>query len=75
MLNDPNKGKIIIHVEKDGEKINSSMNYKGIAKTPELALTTLLVNFVSLSLEKGKSPKKLIDNNLQGIINSMRKEK
>ena len=72
MLNDPNKGKIIIHVEKDREKINSSMNYRGIARSPEIALTTLLVNFVSLSLEKGKSPEHLIEKNLPGILESLK---
>lgn len=75
MLNDPTKGKIIIHIEKDGEKINSSMNYKGIAKTPEIALTSLLVNFVSFCLEKGKNPQKLIDKNLPEIVRSLQKEK
>ena len=74
MLNNRNKGKILINVEKDGEKINSNMIYRGIAKNPEVTLTTLLVNFVSLCLDKGKNPKNLIDKNLQDIINSMRKE-
>jgi len=68
MFDDRNKGKIIIQIENDNGRINSNMEYKGIAKKSEIALTTLLVNFASLSLEKGKNPKKLIDKHLSGII-------
>lgn len=68
MFHERNKGKIIIDIENENGKINSKMIHRGIAKTPEIALTSLLVNFVSLSIEKGKDPKKLIDTHLDGII-------
>jgi len=73
MLYDRNKGKIIIHIDKENEKINSTMIYKGIAKTPEIALTSLLVNFVSLCLEKGKDPKEIIEKHLSGILQTLEK--
>ncbi len=68
MFIDKNKGKIIIHIENENGKLNSNMEFSGIAKKPGTALTTLLVNFVSLSKEKGKDPKKLIDKHLEGIL-------
>lgn len=68
MFEERNKGKIIIHLENENGKINSNMEYRGIAKKPEIALTTLLVNFASLSLEKGKNPRDIIEKHLTGIL-------
>ena len=68
MFEERNKGKIIIYIENDHGKINSKMEYHGIAKTPEIALTSLLVNFTSLSLEKGKDPRDIIEKHLSGIV-------
>ena len=62
------KGKIIIQIENENGKINSSLVCRGIAKKTEIALTALLVNFVSLSVEKGKNPRELIDQHLTGIL-------
>ena len=73
MFEDRNKGKIIIQIENDNGKINSNMEYRGIAKKSEIALTTLLVNFASLSIEKGKNPKELIDKHLGGIVEMLEK--
>lgn len=75
MFQEKNKGKIIIQVEKENQKINSTLKCNGIAKTPEVALTTLLINFVSLSIEKGKDPKKLISNHLDEIISMVEQAK
>lgn len=69
------KGKIIINLESENEKVNSSMEYRGIARKSEIALTTLLINFVSLSLEKGKNPEELIDKHLKSMINTIKKGK
>jgi len=68
MFHERNKGRIIIHIEDIDGKLNSNMEYRGIAKKAETALTTLLVNFASLSIEKGKDPKKLIDKHLSSIL-------
>lgn len=68
MLEGRNKGKIIIHIEDDNGKINSKMEFRGIAHKTEISLTTLLVNFVSLSIDKGKDPKELIDKHLADIL-------
>ena len=73
MFEERNKGKIIIQIENDNGKINSNMEYRGIAKKSEIALTTLLVNFASLSIEKGKNPKELIDKHLGGIMEMLEK--
>lgn len=62
------KGKIIIQIENENGKINSSLVCRGIAKKSEIALTAMLVNFVSLSVEKGKNPRELIDQHLTGIL-------
>ena len=73
MFEERNKGKSIIQIENDNGKINSNMEYRGIAKKSEIALTTLLVNFASLSIEKGKNPKELIDKHLGGIVEMLEK--
>ena len=68
MFEGNNKGKIIIHIEDDNGKINSSMEFRGIAKDSKISLTTLLVNFASLSIDKGKDPNALIDKHLKDIL-------
>ena len=68
MFQERNKGKIIIHVEDIDGKLNSTMEYRGIAKKTETALSTLLVNFISLSIEKRKDPKKVFENNYNRIV-------
>lgn len=75
MFQERNKGEIIIHVEDINGKLNSNMEYRGIAKKTETALSTLLVNFISLSIEKGKDPKKLFESNLIGILEMINKGK
>ena len=75
MLHERNKGKIIIDIENENGKINSKMVNRGIAKKTEIALTTLLVNFVSLCIEKGKNPKELIGKHLDEIIGLLESEK
>jgi len=71
MLNNLTKGKIIIHVEKENEKINSKMEFRGITKKTEVALTTLLINFASLSKKEGKDPRELIDKHFPEILNML----
>lgn len=75
MLENRNKGKIIIHIEDDNGKINSKMEFRGIAHKTEISLTSLLVNFVSLSIEKGKDPKELIDKYLTDILQMLERGK
>jgi len=74
MLQIGTKGKIIIHVEKTGEKVNSNLELTGIAKQKELVLTTLLVNFASLSIENNKDPEELIEKHLKSIIEMVKKK-
>ena len=73
MLHNPSIGKIIIHLEKELEKVNSTMELRGIAKDPEITLTTLLINFASLSLKEGKDPKKLIKKYFPLILEMLTK--
>lgn len=68
MLQNKNKGRITINIESDNEKLNSTMERRGIAKKTDIALTSLLVNFASFSIKQGKNPKELIDKHLEGII-------
>lgn len=75
MFENKNKGKIIIHIEVDKGKINSNMEFRGIASKTEISLTGLLVNFASLSLEKGKDPKELIDKHLDDILRMLEEGK
>ncbi len=72
MFNERNKGKITIDIDSEEEQLNSSMKRKGLAVKPDIALTTLLINFVSLALEKGKDPKTIIDNNLEALIRKVK---
>lgn len=71
MYFEQNKGKIIIKLETVHGKLNSNMEFRGIAKNAETALSTLLVNFTSLCLEKGKDPQKVIDQHFQGILDML----
>ena len=73
MLQNRNKGKIIIHVEKHCDKLNSNMELKGIAKQKDLVLTTLLINFASLSIENNKDPEELISKHMKRIIDMINK--
>jgi hypothetical protein len=75
MLLEKNKGKIIIRIENDNGKINSNMEFSGIAKKAEIALTTLLVNFASLSLEKGKDPQEVLNKHFEGILKMLQSGK
>lgn len=68
-------GKIIITVDKIGEKLNSDITTKGLADEPDVVLTTLLVNFVLLAKKNGKDPEKLIENNLKNIISLVSQNK
>lgn len=61
-------GKIVIEIENENGKLNSNLKCSGLAKKTETALTTLLINFVSFSQEKGKDPKKLIEEHLDDLI-------
>ena len=70
-----NKGKIIIKLESVKGRLNSKMEFRGIAKNAETALTTLLVNFVSLSLEKGKDPEQMIEKHFNGIMEMLKSGK
>ena len=71
MLTRSANGKIIIHIEQERGNTNSTMQCKGIAKKSEIALTTLLIHFTSLSIQKGKDPKVLIENHLSGILDML----
>jgi hypothetical protein len=75
MIFEKNKGKIIIHIENDNGKINSNMEFSGIAKKAEIAITTLLVNFASLSLEKGKNPQEVLNKHFEGILKMLQSGK
>ena len=75
MYFEKNKGKIIIKVDNVHGKLNSMMEFRGIAKNTETALTTLLVNFVSLSLEKGKDPHQVIEKHFDGIVHMLKSGK
>ena len=75
MLENKNKGKIIIHIEDDNGKINSNMEFRGIASKTGISLTTLLVNFASLSIENGKNPKEIIDKHLANILHMLEERK
>ncbi len=75
MLSDQNKGKIIIYLESENGKLNSEMKRTGLGRKTEVALTTLLVNFASLSIEKGKNPMKLIEEHFENIMEMLQKGK
>lgn len=66
-----NSGKITIYLEADGEKINSRMEFQGLARKKNVATTTLLYNFVSYAREKGLDPKAIIDRHLDRILQQL----
>lgn len=70
-FNDTIKGKITITIDKTGESLNSRISAKGLGNNPDVALTTLLYNFVLLALKNDKDPEKLIQKNLQNIVSTL----
>ena len=62
------KGKITINIDKVNERLNSSMEFKGLAKDPDVVITSLLINFVSFAIKNGKDPQKIINSHLANII-------
>lgn len=74
MFENKKRGEIIIHIEDDNGKINSKMEFRGIASKIEVSLTTLLVNFASLSIENERDPKELINKHLPGILQMLNGE-
>jgi hypothetical protein len=68
MFIEKSKGKIIITVEDDHNRLNSSLVRRGIARKPAVALTTLLINFVSLAIEEGHDPAAIVHDRLDHLI-------
>ncbi|MCC5931200.1 MAG: hypothetical protein JJU28_18270 [Cyclobacteriaceae bacterium] len=62
-----NQGRIIIKIEKEYGSLNSKMQLKGCAETAEIALSTLMVHFISLATEQGKDPKKIFEANYEAL--------
>ena len=75
MFTDKNKGKIIINIEKDNLQLNSAMHRSGIAKSNDVVISTLLINFVSFALRNDKDPREIIEKNLDGIIDKVKSAK
>ena len=73
-FHDQVKGKITINIDKINDSLNSNIQLRGLANDPDIALTSLLVNFVSYALRNGKDPQKIISNNLEGIIKMVDKK-
>jgi hypothetical protein len=69
------KGKIIITVERENARLNSNMMRRGLARQPDVALTTLLINFVSLALEQDKDPKAIVDSSLQELVEMVKSKR
>lgn len=74
-FHDQVKGKITINIDKIADNLNSNIQLKGLANDTEVVLTSLLVNFVSFSLRNGKDPRKIIENNLEKIIQMVSEKK
>jgi hypothetical protein len=66
-----NSGKITIYLETDGDKINSRMEFQGLARKKNVVATTLLCNFVTYTREKGLDPRSIIDRHLDRILQEL----
>ena len=66
-FHDKVKGKIIISVDKLGERLDSSIELKGLANEPDICITTLLINFISECLRHEKDPKSLFEKNVNRL--------
>lgn len=62
-----NQGRIIIKIEKEYGSLNSKMQLKGCAESPDIALSTLMVHFISLANAQGKDPKKIFETNYEAL--------
>jgi len=68
------KGKIIIQVDKLGDRLDSSIELKGLAKDPDVCITTLLINYISESIRHGKDPKTLFEKNINQLVEMVKKK-
>jgi hypothetical protein len=72
-----NRGKVIISVELIDGRISSHIQRKGIAKEDKYAIASVLGTYISMCMEAGKDPKKILEDNLQHlgeIISSQRED-
>ncbi len=75
LFENANRGKLIISVQLDEDKLSSYVQRKGIAKEDKYALTAVLGTYISMCREAGKDPRKILEDNLQQleeIISSQR---
>ena len=68
------KGKITINIDKVNGRLNSSMEFKGLAKDPDVVITSLLINFVSYAIKNGKDPQKIISSHVTDMIKLFSKD-
>jgi len=66
-FNDNIKGKIVIEIDKCVDELNSKILFKGLAKDKNVALSTLLINYVLLAKKLEKDPIELLKKNMDQI--------
>ena len=67
------KGKIIINVDKVGERLDSSIALKGLANEPDVLMSTLLINYISTCIKNDKDPKVLFEKNADKLLKLIQK--
>jgi hypothetical protein len=78
LFENPNRGKVIITLYLNENKISSHIQRKGIGTIDKHAIAAVLGSYISLCKEAGKDPRKILDDNLrnlENIISSQRKER
>lgn len=71
-FNDNVRGKIIINVNKTYDKLNSRIEYKGMAQKSEVALSALMLHFAEVAQKMGKNPIELLQKNEKNIENMLK---
>lgn len=61
------KGKVIINLKIEDERLTSSIQRKGIAEDNKLAVSAVLATYISMCKLDNKDPVKLLEKNLDRI--------
>jgi len=67
LFENPNRGKVIITLQLNDNKISSHIQRKGIALDERHAITAVLGTFISMCKQAGKDPRKILDDNLKNL--------
>jgi hypothetical protein len=74
LFENQNRGKVIISLQLDEDKISSHIQRKGIAINDRHALAAVLGTYISMCKQAGKDPRKILDDNLDNLEEKIKRQ-